>query len=132
MLLLSHIAPFLGAGNFIHDIDQPTLFGRRVTRREAHIVGMFIHLLVSTVWGGGYALLVAIGIVDGFGFVPIILWSIVLMIVMGGVVLPLEGHGIFGWKEDAWFPLDIAITNLIWAVMFWWIMHVWIGFTAIS
>lgn len=132
MLLFSHVAPYIGAGNFIRDTDEPRLFGREVTHREAHIVGMLVHLLVSGVWGGGYMVLVAYGIVSGYALLPILAWGGILYVVMGGIILPLEGHGLFGFKEDKWFPIDVALTNVCWAILYWWLMHLWIGLGVLS
>ncbi len=119
MLFLSHLAPYFKAGNFVRDLDQPVLLGRKVTRREAHLVGIFVFLILSTVFGGLFGLLVQTGVAAGFQFLPIILWSLVLTLVYGGVILPLEGHGFFGLKEDAWFPVDLVITDFLWAILFW-------------
>lgn len=132
LLFLSHVAPQFGAGNFVRDIDKPVLLGRNVTRREAHFVGMFVHLVMSAVFGGAFAVFADLGVVSGFTFVPIFAWGIALACVNGLVILPLEGHGIFGAKEDSWFPIDLVITNLLWAVLFWWLMRLWLGLAIFS
>lgn len=127
LLFLSHIAPRFGAGNFIRDIDRPLLFGKTITRREAHFVGMLTHLVLSAVFAGAYALLVNMGVVRGFDVVPLLGWSAVLTLLVGGVLMPLEGHGLFGLKEDPWFPVDLIVTNVLWSMLFWWLMHLWLG-----
>jgi hypothetical protein len=127
LLFLSHIAPKFGAGNFVRDLDKPILLGRSVTRREAHFVGMFLHLVMSAVFGAGYAVLADHGLVSGFDPLPIFAWGLGLACVNGLVVFPIEGHGIFGIKEDSWFPVDLVITNLLWAALFWWLMRLWLG-----
>lgn len=119
MLFLSHVAPYFKAGNFVRDLDQPVLFGRTITRREAHLVGIFVFLILSAVFGGLFGWLVETGLVAGFQFLPSVIWSVILTLVYGGIILPLEGHGFFGLKEDAWFPVDLVITNFLWAVLFW-------------
>ena len=126
-LFLSHIAPFVGAGNFIRDIDQPRLFGRTITRREGHLVGVCIHIVLSAVFGGVFGLLVDLGVAPGFGIVPLLAWGVLLALVTGVVILPLEGHGFFGVKEDAWFPVDLLLTNALWALFMWIIMGIWQG-----
>ena len=68
-------------------------------RREAHFVGMFVHLLVSAIAGVGYGFLVDIGVVSGFGLFPLLGWSMILTLIIGGILLPLEGHGLFGVKR---------------------------------
>lgn len=119
MLFLSHVAPYFKAGNFVRDLDQPVMFGKIVTKREAHLVGILTFIVISAVFGGLFGLLVQMNVVAGFQFLPIIIWSLILTLVYGGIILPLEGHGFFGLKEDAWFPVDLVITNFLWAVLFW-------------
>lgn len=125
MLLLSHLAPIVGAGNFVRDIDTPRVFGKEISRREATIIGALVHLIVSALFGALYAYAVRIGLTDGFRLLPLLGWSVVLSLFMGGVILPLEGHGIFGTREDAWFPVDLFVTNAIWAILFWWLIRLW-------
>ncbi len=126
MLLFSHLAPVFGAGNFVRDIDQPRLFRRTVTRREGHFVGILVHILLSAIFGGGYAYLAELGIFPGYHLLSILGWSVVLTVFVGGVLLPIEGHGIFGVKEDAWFPVDLFLTTIGWGVLFWWIVRLWV------
>lgn len=119
MIFLSHVAPYFKAGNFVRDLDQPVLFGKTVTRREAHFVGIFVFLILSAVFGGLFGLLVETGAVSGFKFLALMIWGAVLSLIYGAIILPLEGHGFFGLKEDAWFPIDLVLSNLLWAVLFW-------------
>jgi len=125
ILLFSHLAPFVGAGNFVRDIDDPHIFGREVTHREAHFLGILVHLVISAWFGGLYAALVFWGVLSGYDFGSILGWGVVMSFFLGGVVLPLEGHGIFGSREDPWFPVDLVLTNIGWSVIFWWILSLW-------
>lgn len=125
LLFLSHIAPSLGAGNFIRDIDEPHAFGRDITHREAHFLGALIHLTLSGIFGGLFAYLVTVGVFADFSILSLLGWALITALFLGGVVLPLEGHGIFGVKEDAWFPVDLVLTSVGWAVLFWVFMHLW-------
>jgi hypothetical protein len=127
IVFLAHIAPSFGAGNFIRDIDQPKFFRKNITRRESHLLGIFFHLLTSGVFGGLYGVLIHYGIFQSFFLVPILIWSAVLCVFMGGVVLPLEGHGVFGVKEDPWFPIDLLCSNILWGIVFWMVMKLWIA-----
>jgi len=126
VLLLSHLAPLVGGGNFVRDIDKPHVFGREVMHREAHLLGILLHVLVSGWFGAIFAWLVRVGIFQNFDFVSIIGWGVVLSVFVGGVVLPLEGHGVFGVKEDSWFPVDLFLTNIGWSILFWWILRLWL------
>jgi hypothetical protein len=125
MTFFSHVAPRLGAGNFVRDIDQPSFFRKTISRREAHVLGIVTHLLLSIFFAGAFALLVQFMVFPGFGLLSILGWSCVLSLVNGGIILPLEGHGVFGVKEDPWFPIDLVVTNVLWAVLFWLMMSVW-------
>ncbi|MBU2509372.1 MAG: hypothetical protein ABII13_02595 [Patescibacteria group bacterium] len=128
LLFLSHIAPLFKAGNFVRDLDQPVLFGKTITRREAHFVGIFTYIVLSAVFGGLFGFLVNLGVVPDFSFIPIIIWGVVLTVLYGGIIMPIEGHGFFGLKEDTWFPIDLIITNLLWAILFWWLIGLWYTF----
>ncbi len=125
ILFVAHLAPTFGAGNFIRDLDQPHLFSKTITRREAHLIGSLVHLLVSGIFGVLFAHLVQNGLFTGFTFLNILLWSALHALFVGGVIFPLEGHGLFGTKEDAWFPIDLALTSLAWGILFWWLMKIW-------
>jgi len=118
LLLLSHIAPRFGAGAFVRDLDQVCVLGHDCSRREAHFIGIALHLALSLLFGAAYVYGVGEGVVSGFHPLPLTLYALVLTIVMGGIVLPLEGHGLFGVKEDGWFPVDLLVTNLLWALLF--------------
>jgi len=125
LLFLSHLAPKIGARNFIRDLDDPHFFGQDVTHREAHLLGALTHLVMSGVFGGVYAYLVSLGIFSDYGFLSVVIWGFITSVFIGGVVLPIEGHGIFGIKEDHWFPIDLVLTSLVWSVVFWGLMHLW-------
>ncbi len=127
ILFLAHLAPFFGAGNFVRDLDNPHLFGKKVTSREAHLVGALTHLIISGLFGFLFAILVDRNLVTGYTFVAILAWSAVLSLFNGGVILPLEGHGLFGIKEDAWFPVDLFLTSFAWGILFWFTMHLWLN-----
>ncbi len=126
LLFLSHVAPRLGAGNFIRDLDEPRIFGHEVTRREAHLIGVLMHLVLSLVSGFLFALAVDRGWVSGFHLLPILGWSVMLLLFTGVVVMPLEGHGFFGVKHDAWFPVDAMLTNIFWALIYLGLVHLWL------
>ena len=127
LLLLTHIAPWFALQNVVRDIDEPHIFGKRISRREAHLVGATVHIIVTTLFGGLYAHLVDLSFAPGFSFLAILGWGGVLTVFLGGIVMPIEGHGIFGVKEDKWFPIDLLITSLLWAVLYWVFTNVWVG-----
>lgn len=118
MLFLSHVAPFAGAGRVVQDTDTMRLFGRQYSRREAHVAGILVHIAASFCFGVLYAWSVSLGIVSGYGFWPLSAYALLLTIVVGGVLMPLEGHGLFGRKEDPWFAFDLLLANIGWVILF--------------
>lgn len=126
LTFLSHVAPLLGAGNFVRDTDEPIAFGRALSRREAHLLGVLIHLILSLFFGVLFAFGVDQGWVSRFEFLPILGYSIVLFFATGLIVMPLEGHGILGMKHDAWFPVDALITNIFWGAFYLLLIRLWL------
>lgn len=125
MTFLSHIAPLFGARALIRDIDQPHILGREISHREAHMLGVIVHLCLSLLFGLLYAQFVGSNIVSGFGFIPIILYSVVLDLFTGLVVMPIEGHGLFGKKHDNVFMIDVIFTNIFWGLIYFGLIGLW-------
>jgi hypothetical protein len=125
LTFLSHVAPRFGAGNFIRDLDRPEAFGRALSRREAHVLGVLIHLLLAMMYGMVFAYAVTQGWASGFTIFPLMGFTVVQFFFAGAIVMPLEGHGWFGVKHDAWFPVDLLLTNIAWVLLYRWIIPVW-------
>lgn len=125
MIFLSHVAPRFGAGNFIRDIDQPQVFGREISRREAHLLGVLVHLCLTLVFGIVYALLVDQGLIKDFRILPILSYSIAIAFFIGLIVMPIEGHGLFGRKHDNWFMVDVILTNIFWGFLYFALVGLW-------
>lgn len=126
LAFLSHIAPRLGAGNFIPDTDKPKLFGKSVSRREAYLVGVLAHIILSGIFGAAFAACVEIGLFTDYGYVPMLVWVVALTLFSGLVVMPLEGHGWFGVRHDKWFIVDAFVTNVLWGILYLLLAHVWL------
>jgi hypothetical protein len=124
MIFLSHLAPYVHAGSFVKDVDVIRCFGRTCTRRESHIIGIMVHLALYLAAGLAYGALVAQGLASGFGPLPLVAYAVFITVFMGGVVMPLEGHGLFGWREDHWFAADLLIMNAVWVILFGLIMQI--------
>lgn len=126
LAFLSYIAPRFGAGKYVRDFDTPKIFGKKLGKRETHLVGLLIHLLLSSFFGAVYALLVEYRILSDFSLLPILFWGVFISLVAGLVVMPLEGHGLFGRKHDSWFMADALITNTLWALLFFVLIRIWL------
>ncbi len=125
MILLSHVAPRYGAGAYAKDVDVIRCFGRACSRRESHVIGITVHMILYAFFGLLYAVGAEQGIVTGFGAVPLFIYAILVTLTIGGIFLPLEGHGLFGMREDRWFMIDLVLANLGWAVLYGAFMGIW-------
>lgn len=126
MTLLSHVAPFFGAGNFIRDLDQPRVLTGEITRREAHVLGVLLHLVLSIVIGAVLAYGVERGWISGFDAGTMLGFVLLMSALVGGVVMPLEGQGFFGRRHDAWFAIDLVLTNFLWGSLYVMLVRLWV------
>jgi len=123
---LAHIAPLVGAGNFIRDLDQPKAWGCELTRREAHLLGILVFLVFSLFSGLLLAWFVAQGWIVGFDFLSVLGWGMLMLLFVGLVLMPLEGHGVFGYRHDSWFVIDLCVACLLWSLLFWALIKLWV------
>lgn len=132
LLFLSYLAPYIGAGNFLRETKNSRIGGKVISQREGQYIGILVHIVSSAFFGALYAACVAFGIISDFSFVHLIEWSGVMTLVVGGIIMPLEGHGVFGIKEDAWFSVDLYITNVLWCILYWWLIPPWLNVLSVS
>jgi hypothetical protein len=125
MILFSHLASRYGAARYVREIDVIVCFGRTCTRRESHIIGITVHMILYAFFGLLYAVLAEQGVVAGFGAMPLCIYAILVTLTIGGIFLPLEGHGLFGMREDKWFMIDLALANLGWIILYGAFMGIW-------
>lgn len=123
LILLTHIAPRFGCDDLIKDPDAARFFGKTFSPRESHAIGVVVHLIVYGFFGMLFQVGVELGMV-AYLFLPLSAYAAVLTLFLGGVVLPLEGHGLFGWREDHWLAVDLLIMNALWVLLFALIMSV--------
>ena len=121
----AHIAPAFGAGNFIKDLDRPNIMGRELSRREAHLLGILVHLCLSILFGMGFGYAVSEQWFAGFNLVPLLIYSIIVTLVSGLAIMPWEGLGFFGRKHDSWFIIDTLLTNFGWALLVFLLAGLW-------
>lgn len=126
LLFLAHIAPLLGAGNYIPDADATPIFATQLTTRERHLIGIALHMFVSVGFGAFFGLAVTRGWFNGFTVTSIATWSLAQWMFTCLVLMPLEGHGIFGRRHDSWFFFDSLVMSVLWGVLFWVVSRLWI------
>ena len=124
MIFLSHITPWLAAGSWVKQVEDPKALGKQITHREAHLLGVLAHLIVAIVSGAAFAYGVDTG-TYGFTFVPYLAFIAMMTVLVGVFVLPLEGHGLFGHKFDRWMGIDLVVTNSLWVLLYALFIHLW-------
>lgn len=125
-LFLSYVAPAFGAGNFIAEAPEPIVLGKKLSRRETQLVAVLLHLVTTAIFGALYALAVNYGWITDFSLIGIAAWSVILSLLAGLIFMPLEGHGLFGRRHDAWFFADSLISHLFWGLAYFGILQLWI------
>jgi hypothetical protein len=125
MMFLSHVAPRYGAAEYARDVDVIRCFGRTCSRRESHVIGVLVHAILYAFFGLLYAVGVEQGVADGYTVVSLLVYVFVLAVAMGGIIVPLEGHGLFGVREDKWFMIDLVLANLGWIILYGAFMSLW-------
>lgn len=118
LILFSILMPRWFVSGAVHQLDVIRISGRALSKKESNIVGILIHLIFSLFFGVLFGAGVNVGIVDVTA-ISMGIFFIVLSLIFGGIVLPLEGHGLFGWKEDHWIPVDLLAMNGVWVLIFW-------------
>lgn len=124
MIFLSHVAPWFAAGSWVKQSEDPKALGKEITHREAHLLGILVHLIVATISGAVFVL----GVDNsyfGFDFLPYLAFIAVMTVLVGVFVLPFEGHGLFGHKLDRWMGIDLVVTNTLWVLLYALFIHLW-------
>jgi hypothetical protein len=50
--------------------------------------------------------------------IPLSFYLVLITVILGGIFMPLEGHGLFGVREDKWFIIDLFLANLGWVLLY--------------
>jgi hypothetical protein len=123
LVLLSVITPRWFVSEAVHELDVVRFGGRSLSKKESSLVGVLIHFIFSLFFGVLFGAGMNLGIFD-LHLVSMGMYSIVMTLILGGIVLPLEGHGLFGWREDHWIPVDLFAMNVLWVLIFWFVLSV--------
>ena len=121
LIFLSFLLPHLGL------IQHPRLEAdpghiHHLPRREANIVSLGVHLVLFGILGMLFGASVRFGIATT-SIGSILAASAIATVIFGGIVFPIEGSGLFGWKEDHWLGIDLFVMNIVWAVLFFLFIH---------
>jgi hypothetical protein len=118
LILFSFLLPRWFVSTAVHQIDAFRFGDRIFSKKESQTLGVFIHLIFSMFFGALFGVGMNMGIFD-VGLLSMTIYLVIISLILGGIVLPVEGHGLFGWREDHWIPVDLIAMNTVWIFIFW-------------
>jgi hypothetical protein len=105
-------------------VDVRVLGGRPLSRREVFLTSLLLHLLISALAGGIYALLAEEGVLfftqDPYTLYSILVYSCLAWVVAGSCVYPALGMGWFARREGRRVWLEMLVTHLLLGAGFAW------------
>jgi len=94
-----------------------------LTHRELFFVGLFVHVVLSTLFGLIYVVSVEQGWLfitnDAYSILSLLLFAVGAWIVTGSVIFPVIGFGFFGRKEEGNVWAEIFATYLVLGIILW-------------
>jgi hypothetical protein len=118
LMLFSVVIPRWFVSDAVQHVDV-FRFGNRVfSKTESRLFGILVYFIFSLFFGVLFGVGMDFHVLD-VDFYSLGVYFVVISLILGGIVLPLEGHGLFGWKEDHWIPVDLLAMNAIWIFIFW-------------
>lgn len=91
-----------------------------ITARAVYAMGIFIHLITSIVFGGGYVLIARLVGLDPRTIWTITAYVLILWLAMIFVALPIAGQGFLGNKISRHAWLEQLVLHIIFGFSFWW------------
>ena len=105
-------------------VDVKTIFGLKIRHKhEVFFIGLLLHLVFGFLFGFVYVLFAEQGwlflIHPPYTVLSLIIFALVSWVVVGLVIYPLLGLGIFGLKEGPHVWLETITSHLILAFSLW-------------
>jgi hypothetical protein len=121
LIFLSFLLPHLGLIQHSRLEADPGHI-HHLPRREANILSVAVHLVLFGILGMILGICVRAGVAST-SIGSVLGAGTIVTLIFGGIILPIEGSGVFGWKEDHWLGIDLFVMNVIWVVLFFLFSH---------
>jgi hypothetical protein len=104
-------------------VDARKIFGRRLKKQEAFLVGLLIHIIFGFLFGLIYVLFVLQGWLfvthAPYTFLSLIVYALLSWIVAGVVIYPALGMGLFARREGKHVWIETLTSHLILGICLW-------------
>ncbi|NQV89813.1 hypothetical protein HQ487_00225 [Candidatus Uhrbacteria bacterium] len=105
-------------------IDVKTIFGLKIRHKhEVFFIGLLIHVVMGFLFGFCYVALVQLewlmGLHEPYSFISLLVYAILSWVIVGLLVYPLLGFGVFGLKEGRHVWMETIVSHLILGISLW-------------
>lgn len=94
-----------------------------LTHRELFFVGLFVHVVLSTLFGLIYVVFVEQGWLfitnDPYSILSLVIYAVGAWLVTGFLIFPVIGFGFFGRKEEGSVWAEILATYFVLGIILW-------------
>ncbi len=95
-------------------VEARQIFGRRLKRQEAFLVGLLIHIIFGFLFGSIYVLFVF-----PYTFLSLTVYTLLSWLVAGWVIYPVLGMGLFARREGNHVWIETLVSHLILGTALW-------------
>ena len=104
-------------------VDARKIFGRKLKKQEAFLVGLLIHIIFGFLFGLIYVLFVLQGWLfvthAPYTFLSLIVYALLSWIVAGVIIYPALGMGLFARREGKHVWIETLASHLILGICLW-------------
>lgn len=100
-------------------MDVHACWGKTCTSGEVFILSIFVHMVSSLAFGGGYVTLFFLGWFRNFSILSILSYAIIFYLFWGVLVLPLIRLGFFGRREGGLVWAELLTSHVLFGLGLW-------------
>ncbi len=104
-------------------VDVKTFFDLKLSQFAAFAFGVLLHILMGMVLGGFYPAVADQGWLNfvghAYGIISLLVYTILVWLVFDLIFFPLFGFGWLGLKEGKTVWLEVLVSLLLIALLFW-------------
>jgi hypothetical protein len=90
---------------------------------------MFIHFLMAAFFGALYELCALTMNISAYGFHSLAVYATLFYLLVGGIIFPVVGLGLFGKKEGKWTWFELLVTHHLFGFFVWLLVYIFPSLT---